>query len=149
MESGFSNKDGPAKCALPKNTISTWIKIKVHYIDALEHSSYKRKNQRRRLWMSRARIFWMNIAFDGVKGKTWEYIKELCFEWGPSFKLVVALMERKVSYVLEKCTFFLKKNCCNISNAFLDPVEQETFRALAYHHHLQNLQLQQVFNSWS
>ena len=57
LESGFSNKDGPAKYALPKNTISTWIKIKVHYIDALEHSSYKRKNQRKRLWMSRARIF--------------------------------------------------------------------------------------------
>lgn len=149
MESGFSNKDGPAKCALPKNTISTWIKIKVHCIDALKHSSYKRKNQRRRLWMSRARIFWMNIAFDGVKGKTWEYIKELCFEWGPNFKLVVALMERKVRYVLEKCTFLLKKHCCNISNTFLDPVEQETFWALPYHHHLQKLQLQQVFNFWS
>ena len=63
----------------------------------------------------------------------------MCFEWDPSFKLVVALMERKVSYVLEKCTFFFKKNCCNISNTFLDPVEQETFRALAYHHHLSKI----------
>ena len=49
--------------------------------------------------------------------------------------------------------FFFSKHCSNnIWNTFLDPFEQETFQALAYHHHPQNLQavqLQHVFNSWA
>ena len=49
--------------------------------------------------------------------------------------------------------FFFSKHCFNnIWNTFLDPFEQETFQALAYHHHPQNLQavlLQHVFNSWT
>ena len=70
-------------------------------------------------------------------------MKELCFDEAQAF------MESELSYVFDKCIFF-SKYCCNISNTFLDPIEQGTIWTLLYHDHPQNLQsvqLQQVFNS--
>ena len=69
----------------------------------------------------------------------------------PSFRLVRALIERKLNYVFDKCNFFPQNIAVIIDEIhFLIPFEQETFQGLAYHHHPQNLQavqLQQVFNS--
>ena len=36
IEKGLSNKDAPWKCDVPKTIISTWVKNKEKYLQALE-----------------------------------------------------------------------------------------------------------------
>ena len=39
IEKGLSNKDIPLKCDVPKTIISTWVKNKEKYLQALEDRS--------------------------------------------------------------------------------------------------------------
>ena len=68
IEKGLSNKDAPLKCDVPKTIISTWVKNKEKYLQAIEdHSTGNPRNHGKVTLINQIMSFFVGLFVKGVK----------------------------------------------------------------------------------